>query len=57
MVRLWPAWPFFRRILIGNGTERGWTVRDWVAVFGSYNFGITPGAPRTIALMGFALAF
>jgi hypothetical protein len=34
-----------------------WTVNDGLAVFGSYNFGITPAAPKTIALMGFALAF
>jgi hypothetical protein len=34
-----------------------WTVSDRLAIFGSYNFGITPAAPRTIALMGFALAF
>jgi hypothetical protein len=34
-----------------------WTVNDGLAVFGSYNFGITAAAPRTIALMGFALAF
>ena len=32
------------------------TVNDRFAVFGSYNFGITPAAPRTIAMLGFAVA-
>ncbi|QEH39162.1 hypothetical protein OJF2_77740 [Aquisphaera giovannonii] len=40
-------------VLGGGGL---WTVNDRLAVFGSYNFGITDGAPRTIALMGFAVA-
>jgi hypothetical protein len=34
-----------------------WTVNDRLAIFGSYNFGLTSGSPRTIALMGFAVAF
>ncbi len=34
-----------------------WTINDRVAVFGSYNFGTTPGSPRTIALTGFAVGF
>jgi hypothetical protein len=34
-----------------------WTVNDRLAIFGSYNFGTTPGAPKTIALTGFAVAF
>ena len=34
-----------------------WTVNDRLAIFGSYNFGTTPGSPRTIALTGFAVAF
>jgi hypothetical protein len=34
-----------------------WTVNDRLAVFGSYNFGVTPASPRTIALLGFAVAF
>ena len=34
-----------------------WTVNDRLAVFGSYNFGVTPAAPKTIALMGFAVGF
>jgi len=33
-----------------------WTVNDRLAVFGSYNFGVTVAAPQTIALMGFAVA-
>jgi len=32
-----------------------WTVNDRLAVFGSYNFGVTSAAPQTIALMGFAI--
>jgi hypothetical protein len=39
------------------GTGGIWTVNDRLAVFGSYNFGVTPAAPRTIALTGFAIAF
>ncbi len=34
-----------------------WTVNDRLAIFGSYNFGMTPGSPSTIALSGFAVAF
>ena len=34
-----------------------WTVKDRLAVFGSYNFGTTTGSPHTIALTGFAVAF
>jgi hypothetical protein len=34
-----------------------WTVNDRLAVFGSYNFGLTAASPHTIALMGFAVAF
>jgi len=34
-----------------------WTVNDRLAIFGSYNFGLTPGSPRTVALTGFAVAF
>jgi len=34
-----------------------WTVNDRLAIFGSYNFGLTPASPRTIALTGFAVAF
>lgn len=33
-----------------------WTINDRLAVFGSYNFGVTVAAPQTIALMGFAVA-
>jgi hypothetical protein len=33
------------------------TVNDRLAIFGSYNFGVTPDSPRTLALMGFAVAF
>ncbi len=34
-----------------------WTVNDRLAIFGSFNFGTTSGAPKTIALTGFAVAF
>jgi hypothetical protein len=34
-----------------------WTINDRLAVFGSYNLGVTPSSPRTIALAGFAVAF
>jgi hypothetical protein len=34
-----------------------WTVNDRVAIFGSYNFGLTPASPHTIALTGCAVAF
>ena len=33
-----------------------WTVNNRASVFGSYNFGLTPDAPRTFALLGFAVA-
>lgn len=41
--------------VVGFGAIR--TVNDRLAVFGSYNFGVTPASPKTIALFGFALAF
>jgi hypothetical protein len=41
--------------VIGGGGI--WTINDRLAVFGSYNFGVTPDSPQTIALFGFALAF
>ncbi len=34
-----------------------WTVNDRLAIFGSYNFGLTKFSPSTIALLGFAVAF
>jgi hypothetical protein len=34
-----------------------WTVNDRLAIFGSYNFGLTKFSPTTIALLGFAVAF
>ena len=34
-----------------------WTLNDRLSVFGSYNFGVTDASPKTIALMGFAVAF
>ena len=41
--------------VMGVGAIR--TVNDRLAVFGSYNFGVTPSSPKTIALLGFAVAF
>jgi hypothetical protein len=40
--------------VVGVGAIRTFT--DRFAVFGSFNFGTTPGSPRTIALLGFAVA-
>lgn len=34
-----------------------WTINNRLAIFGSYNFGLTPASPSTIALTGFAVAF
>jgi hypothetical protein len=46
--------------VIPNVTVMGfggiWTVNDRVAVFGSGNFGVTADSPKTIVLMGFAVA-
>ena len=44
-----------RAVVTGVGAI--WTVNDRLAIFGSYNFGLTPASPRTLALLGFALAF
>ena len=40
-----------------TGVGAIWTVNDRLAIFGSYNFGLTRFSPSTIALLGFALAF
>lgn len=37
------------------GVRGIWAVNDRLAVFGSYNFGLTPDTPSPFALMGFAL--
>ena len=34
-----------------------WTVNDRLAIYGSYNVGLTKDSPTTIALLGFAVAF
>ena len=34
-----------------------WTVNDRLAIYGSYNVGLTQFSPTTIALLGFAVAF
>jgi hypothetical protein len=41
-------------LVLGGGAI--WTLNDRVAVFGSFNLGATDAAPRTIALLGFAVA-
>ena len=41
--------------VIGLGAIK--TVNNRLAIFGSYNFGVTPASPKTIALLGFAVAF
>jgi hypothetical protein len=41
--------------VMGLGAIR--TVNDRLAIYGSYNFGITSSSPKTIALLGFAVAF
>ena len=45
---------------IPNVTVVGWgaikTVNDRLSIFGSYNFGLTPDAPKEFALLGFAVA-
>lgn len=33
-----------------------WTANNRLSIFGSYNFGLSPDAPMTIALLGFAVA-
>jgi hypothetical protein len=33
-----------------------WTVNDRLAIYGSYNFGLTQFSPTTIAFLGFAVA-
>ena len=43
--------------IVGLGVGAIWTVNDHLAIFGSYNFGLTPESPRTVALTGFAVAF
>jgi hypothetical protein len=40
-----------------TGVGAIWTLNDNLALFGSYNFGLTRFAPATIALFGFAVAF
>jgi hypothetical protein len=40
-----------------TGAGAIWTVNDRLAIYGSYNFGLTPESPTTIALIGFAVAF
>jgi hypothetical protein len=41
--------------VVGVGAIK--TVNDRLAIFGSYNFGVTPASPKTIALLGFAWPF
>jgi hypothetical protein len=41
-------------IVVGAGAQ--YTLTDRLAVFGSFNFGVTPSSPDQLALMGFAFA-
>ncbi|MDG3007107.1 hypothetical protein [Paludisphaera mucosa] len=41
--------------VLGVGGIR--TINDRLAIFGSYNMGVTPESPKTLALMGFAVGF
>jgi hypothetical protein len=40
-----------------TGAGAIWTLNDRLAIYGSYNFGLTKVSPTTIALLGFAVAF
>jgi len=42
-------------VVVGAGAI--WTVNNRLAIFGSYNVGLTQDSPTTIAQLGFALAF
>jgi hypothetical protein len=42
---------------LAAGAGAIWTINDRLAVFGSYNFGLTKFSPTTLALLGFAVAF
>lgn len=42
-------------VVVGAGAI--WTVNNRLAIFGSYNFGLTRFSPSIIAQLGFALAF
>jgi hypothetical protein len=39
-----------------TGTGAIWTLNDPLAIYGSYNSGLTAESPSTIALLGFAVA-
>jgi hypothetical protein len=40
-----------------TGVGAVWSVNNRLAIFGSYNFGLTADSPRNLAFMGFAVAF
>jgi hypothetical protein len=40
-----------------TGVGAIWTVNDRLAIFGSYNFGLTSQSPTHIALLGVAATF
>jgi hypothetical protein len=43
-------------IAVVTGVGGIWTVNDRLAIYGSYNFGLTQFSPTTIAFLGFAVA-
>jgi hypothetical protein len=44
-------------IAVVTGAGGIWTVNDRLAIFGSYNVGLTQFSPTTLAFLGFAVAF
>jgi len=44
-------------IAVVTGVGGIWTVNDHLAIYGSYNFGLTKDSPTTMAFLGFAVAF
>jgi Putative MetA-pathway of phenol degradation len=44
-------------IAVVTGVGGIWTVNDRLAIYGSYNFGLTKDSPTTMAFLGFAVAF
>jgi len=43
-------------IAVVTGVGGIWTVNDRLAIYGSYNFGLTQFSPTTLAFLGFAVA-
>ena len=43
-------------VAVVTGVGGIWTVNDRLAIYGSYNFGLTKDSPTTLAFLGFAVA-